>query len=106
MTFFVSSVGTALTPDGVNTTFVQLTIAIGLRTPASRPRIHDLRHSFAVHTLIEWHRSAIETESRMAVLSTYLGHVNPAGTYWYLSAAPELMELAAARVDDRFGGSP
>jgi len=106
MTFFVSSVGTALTPDGVNTTFVQLTTAIGLRTPSSRPRIHDLRHSFAVRTLIEWHRSAIEAESRMALLSTYLGHVNPAGTYWYLSAAPELMELAATRLDDRFGGSP
>jgi integrase/recombinase XerD len=40
----------------------------------------------------------------MALLSTYLGHVNPAGTYWYLSAAPELMELAAARLDGRFGG--
>jgi integrase/recombinase XerD len=104
--FFVSSVGTALTPDGVNKTFVELTTAMGLRTPTSRPRIHDLRHSFAVRTLIEWNRSAIDAESRMAVLSTYLGHVNPAGTYWYLSAAPELMELAAARLDDRFGGSP
>jgi hypothetical protein len=39
----------------------------------------------------------------MAVLSTYLGHVHPAGTYWYLSAAPELMELAAARLDERIG---
>ncbi len=105
-TFFVSSVGTALSSDGVNKTFVQLTTAIGLRTPTSRPRIHDLRHSFAVRTLIDWHRSAIDAESRMAVLSTYLGHVNPAGTYWYLSAAPELMELAAARLDERFGGSP
>ena len=70
------------------------------------PRIHDLRHSFAVRTLIEWHRSAIDAESRMAVLSTYLGHVNPVGTYWYLSAAPELMELAAARLDQRFGERP
>jgi hypothetical protein len=40
------------------------------------------------------------------VLSTYLGHVNPVGTYWYLSAAPELMGLAAARLDQRFGGRP
>jgi integrase len=105
-TFFVSSIGTALSPDPVNKTFVQLTIAIGLRTATTRPRIHDLRHSFAVRTLIEWHRSAIDTESRMAVLSTYLGHVNPVGTYWYLSAAPELMELAAARLNERFGGRP
>jgi integrase/recombinase XerD len=104
-TFFVSSVGTALFRACVNKTFAEVTNAIGLRTPGSRPRIHDLRHSFAVRTLIAWHRSAIDAESRMPVLSTYLGHVNPAGTYWYLSAAPELMELAAARLDGRFGGS-
>ncbi len=105
-TFFVSSVGTALSRDAVNTTFVELTTAIGLRTPTTRPRIHDLRHSFAVRTLIAWHHSGVNAESRMPLLSTYLGHVNPAGTYWYLSAAPELMELAAARVDARFGVSP
>jgi integrase len=105
-TFFVSSVGTALTRTGVHRTFVQLTTAMGLRTPTSRPRIHDLRHSFAVRTLIEWHRSGIDAGSRVAVLSTYLGHINPAGTYWYLTAAPELMELAAARLDRRFGAAP
>jgi integrase len=104
--FFVSSIGTALSPDPVNKTFVELTTAIGLRTATTRPRIHDLRHSFAVRTLIEWHRGAVDAESHMAVLSTYLGHVNPVGTYWYLSAAPELMELAAARLDQRFGGRP
>lgn len=105
-TFFVSSVGTALSRDPVNKTFVELTTAIGLRTPTTRPRIHDLRHSFAVRTLIAWHRSGMNADSRMPLLSTYLGHVNPAGTYWYLSAVPELMELAAARVDARFGVSP
>ena len=105
-TFFVSSAGTALHCDGVHRTFVELTTAIGLRTQASRPRIHDLRHSFAVRTLIQWHRAGIDADSRMVVLSTYLGHINPAGTYWYLSAAPELMELAAHRLDGRFGGKP
>jgi integrase len=103
--FFVSSVGTTLSPDPVNKTFAQLTTDLSLRTPTTRPRIQDLRHSFAVHTLIAWHRSGMNAESRMPLLSTYLGHVNPAGTYWYLSAAPELMELAAARVDARFGVS-
>jgi integrase/recombinase XerD len=103
-TFFVSSIGTALHRDGVHKTFVELTTAIALRTHASRPRIHDLRHSFAVHTLIESQRSSADCESQMASLSTYLGHVNPVGTYWYLSAAPELMELAATRLDGRFGG--
>ncbi len=103
--FFVSSIGTTLSPDPINKTFVQLTTELGLRTPTTRPRIHDLRHSFAVRTLIAWHRSGMNTDSRMPILSTYLGHVNPAGTYWYLSAAPELMELAAARLDGRFGAS-
>lgn len=101
--FFLSSVGTALRAEGVHLTFNQLTTAIGLRTATARPRVHDLRHSFAVQTLIDWHRSGVDMQGRMAVLSGYLGHVNPAGTYWYLSATPELMELAAARLDDRYG---
>ena len=100
-TFFVSGVGTALGYARVLTTFIELTTAIGLRTATARPRIHDLRHSFAVRTLINWHRSGTDIQSCMAVLSNYLGHVNPSGTYWYLSAAPELMELAAARLDSR-----
>lgn len=102
-TFFVSSVGTALLSRGVHDTFNQLTTALELRTATTRPRIHDLRHSFAVRSLIGWHRAGIDIESRMSVLSTYLGHVNPAGTYWYLSASPELMALAAVRLNARYG---
>lgn len=105
-TFFVSSAGTPLSHGGVHKTFVGLTTAIGVRTAAVRPRIHDLRHSFAVATLVDWHRAGVDVEGRMAVLSNYLGHVNPAGTYWYLSASPELMELAAARLQLRFGSRP
>lgn len=101
--FFVSSAGTALTYSRVHHTFVELTTVLGLRTTSVRPRIHDLRHSFAVRTLIDWHRYGADINGRMAVLSTYLGHVHPAGTYWYLSAAPELMELAASRLDERIG---
>lgn len=102
-TFFLSSAGSALGYGGVHRTFVELSTAIGLRTATVRPRIHDLRHGFAVRTLVNWHRSGTDVEGRMAVLSNYLGHVNPAGTYWYLSASPELMELAAARLDGRSG---
>jgi len=102
--FFLSSVGKALLACGVNRDFNQLTTSIGLRTAAVRPRIHDLRHSFAVETLVGWLRSGGDVEGKMVVLSTYLGHVNPVGTYWYLSASPELMKLAAARLDGRFGG--
>ena len=102
-TFFVSTTGTALRKDGVQRTFIELTTAIGLRTQTRRPRVHDLRHSVAVKSLIAWHRAGVNVDAAMPLLSTYLGHVNPAGTYWYLSAAPELMELAAARLDTHFG---
>lgn len=102
--FFVSSRGTALLYRSVLNTFIHLTTVSGLCSATPRPRIHDLRHSFAVNTLIELHRSGADIHGQMAVLSTYLGHVKPAGTYWYLSATPELMELAAARLDRRFGG--
>jgi integrase/recombinase XerD len=102
-TFFVSSVGTALLDRSVHQTFNQLTTALGLRTATTRPRIHDLRHSFAVRTLIDWHREGVDIDTRMSVLSIYLGHVNPAGTYWYLSASPELMALAAAWLTSRYG---
>jgi integrase len=85
-------------------TFDQLRAATGLQAAIPRPRIHDLRHTFAVNTLVEWYRSGVDVHGQMSVLSTYLGHVNPANTYWYLSATPELMELASARLDHRFGG--
>ena len=98
--FFLSTVGTALTYTGVHKTFIQVSTATGLRTTPGRPRIHDLRHSLVVNTLIGWQRDGVDVGSRLAVLSTYLGHVNPAGTYWYLTAVPELMQLAAAGLDD------
>jgi hypothetical protein len=59
------------------------------------------RHSFAVRTLIDFYRSDADVAAGIAVLGAYLGHVNPAGTYWYLSASPELMELAAQRLENR-----
>jgi len=101
--FFLSSVGTALTYPRVHHTFVQISTATGLRTPTRRPRIHDLRHSLAVNTLIGWQRDGADVAGRLPLLSTYLGHVNPAGTYWYLTAVPELMQMAAARLDHRSG---
>jgi integrase/recombinase XerD len=101
--FFLSSVGTTLTRTGVDKTFRQITTSLGVRTATTHPRVHDLRHSFAVDTLIRWHRTGVNVDEHIAVLSTYLGHVAPADTYWYLSAAPELMALAAERLDQRFG---
>jgi len=101
--FFISGVGTPLNYSAVHKTFIELTTAAGLRTLTVRPRVHDLRHSFTVRTLLNWHRAGLDVGSRMAMLSAYLGHVNISGTYWYMSAAPELMELVAARLDGGIG---
>ncbi|MEA2023538.1 MAG: tyrosine-type recombinase/integrase [Actinomycetota bacterium] len=103
--FFVSSVGTRLNRSGVAKTLRQITTEMGIRTETVHPRLHDLRHSFAVRTLIEWQRSGVSVDEEIGVLSTYLGHVSPAGTYWYLSASPELMALAAERLDAPFGAT-
>jgi len=104
--FFVTRAGAAVTYSNVRNTFTELTSTLGLRTASVQPRIHDLRHSFAVRTLIDWHRCGADINSKMPVLLTYLGHQSPAGTYWYLSAAPELMELAAAHLNTQSGGQP
>ena len=61
------------------------------------------RHSFAVNTLLDAYRTDGDPASRVAALSTYLGHVNPGKTYWYLHAAPELLELAGGRLERHLG---
>lgn len=104
---FVSTAGTRLLYCNVQWTFARLLAhaGIGPRSPECRPRLHDLRHSFAVRTIIDaYHDQDDELGSRLALLSTYLGHVDPSRTYWYLSAAPELMALAADRLERHLGG--
>ncbi len=103
-TFFVSTGGAALPSSSVHEAFNQITTQIGLRRASVHPRLHDLRHTFAVRTLVGWLSDGMDVGVGMPRLSTYLGHVSPASTYWYLSASPELMELVAARLDGRFGG--
>jgi integrase len=102
--FFISSAGTPVLGVSLRATFREITTRIGIRTAEVRPRVHDLRHRFAVQTLIDWYRSGVNIDEHISTLSTYLGHISPADTYWYLSASPELMALAAERVHDRFGG--
>ena len=99
--FFISMAGTRLIHENVHWTFRRLVRHVGLqpRSPSCRPRIHDLRRTFAVNTLIDWYRSGVDVAAWMPRLSTYLGHAAPAWTYWYLSATPELLSLAAARLD-------
>lgn len=103
-TFFLSSAGTSLDRSGVGKTLRTLSTALGLRTDTTHPTAHHLRHSFAVSTLISWQRSGAVIDERIAVLSTYLGHVSPAESYWYLTATPELMGSAAQRLERHLGG--
>jgi len=63
------------------------------------PRIHDLRHTFAVRTIMDWYRKDLDADREMLKLSTYLGHIKPDHTYWYIEAVPELMQLAAQRAE-------
>ncbi|MGH3365967.1 MAG: tyrosine-type recombinase/integrase, partial [Nocardioidaceae bacterium] len=97
-TFLVYSRGNPLSRSEADKTLRQITTTMGIRTATVHPRAHDLRHSLAVHTLIRWMRQGVSVDEHIAVLATYLGHVSPAGTYWYLTAVPELMELAAGRL--------
>lgn len=100
----VSQAGTRLLICSVSVTFARLARRAGLtpRSPSCRPRPHDLRHAFAVHTLLGWYRDGGDIDARMPLLSTYLGHVSPKNTYWYLDAAPELMVEAAHRLQSSF----
>jgi integrase len=105
--FFVSTVGTRLISQNVHETFLQLVYAAGLgeRDPR-RPRIHDLRHTFAVRTVLAWHRGGEDVEAKLPTLSTYLGHIGPSSTYWYLTAIPALLESATARLERAWKARP
>lgn len=104
--FFVSLAGTRLLYAVVGRTFRQLIDNAGIGAGApSVPRLHDLRHTFAVRTLIGWYRAGNDVQTKIPLLSTYLGHRDPSSTYWYLSMAPELLALAAARQESAWSGA-
>lgn len=97
---FVSLSGTPVIYSNFSLTFRQAVLAAGVGAEAStRPRAHDLRHSFAVRTLLGWYRAGLDVEALLPRLSTYLGHREPRFTYRYLSATPELLGQAAARLE-------
>lgn len=98
--FFVSTRGRLLV-NTIDYTFAGIVDAAGISTaPGDRhPRVHDLRHSFAVHTLLDWYRADADVQAQLPLLSTWMGHISPASTYWYLQAAPELLALAAQRLE-------
>jgi integrase len=102
--FFLSERRTRITEWMTRYTFAVVSRRVGLRPPTRGgrhghgPRIQDLRHRFAAQTLIAWYRAGVDVERELPKLSTYLGHVHTADTYWYLEAIPELLQLAAERL--------
>lgn len=98
--FFLTFIGTRPRTGNLQRAFRSLTTVVELarRPGAGPPRLHDFRHTFATTTLARAHHDGADADARIAVLATYLGHVSPASTYWYLSNTPELLALAAERV--------
>lgn len=111
--FFISERGMRAMHWGMRYNFAKVSRWIGLREPVEGhryghgPRIHDMRHRFAVRTLVDWYRAGLDVEREIPKLSTYLGHVHINDTYWYLEAVPELLRLATERlVSEREEGEP
>ncbi|HMC95658.1 MAG TPA: tyrosine-type recombinase/integrase [Polyangia bacterium] len=98
--FFLNAMGDRLAKPEFNYSFAKLIGQVGLEGAGERvrPRPHDLRHTLAVRTLLDWVAAGEDVDRRMPELSTFLGHVQPESTYWYLQAVPELMALTAARL--------
>lgn len=94
--FFVTELGTSLKYLKVLTTFRRIADSLGW---PRNTRIHGLRHTFAVRRLLQWYREGEDIHRRIGQLSTYLGHCKIVDTYWYLSAVPDLMALAAGRFE-------
>jgi len=102
--FFVSTRGTRLDAGNIAHTFPTLLEDAGICAPGNRrrARMHDLRHTFAVSSLLDLYRDGGDVQARLPVLTTWLGHVDPKSTYWYLQAVPELLALAAGRLEQAF----
>ena len=101
--FFLDERGVRISYEMLRWTFAKLSQRTGLRCPSkdkgSGARLHDVRHTFACKTLLRWYRDGVDVECHLPRLTTWLGHVKVSDTYWYLTATPELMHVAARRVD-------
>ncbi len=102
-TFLVNSRGGPLDGHNIQHTFAVLLAAAGIQAPPGQraPRLHDLRHAFTVATMLDWYHDGADVQARLPLLSTWLGHVDPKSTYWYLQAVPELLALAASRLEQQ-----
>jgi integrase len=99
--FFLSSRGGRVGRYELNQTFTTLIRQVGLdgEGARARPRPYDLRHAFAVRTLLGWVQAGLDVDRTMPLLSRFLGHTDPASTYWYLQGVPELLELVTSRLE-------
>ena len=98
---FASTKGTRLIYRNVHPSFDRVLKAVGLYKKTPKPRIHDLRHTFIVRAVERWYHEGLNVESKLSHLSTYVGHVSPSSTYWYLHSVPELMVYAAERLNEK-----
>lgn len=100
--FFISMKGLRVSTVSLNTSFRRASWSAGLVNPdVPSPRLHDLRHTFAVKTLINWLRASVDIDAKVPALSAYLGHLKPKDTYWYFTCDPQLMKLAKARMEQK-----
>ena len=99
--FFISARGGRVARHELNQTFTQLIRQAGLdgRGTRARPRPYDLRHAFAVRTVLDWYAAGDDVDRKMPLLSTFLGHADPASTYWYSQAVPELLAVISSRLE-------
>ena len=101
VSFLLSEQGTRLTGYIVRHWFIRLSGQIGLRHRSDHhgPRIHDMRHRFVIRTLRDWYQKNADVDVHLPELATYLGHGHVSDTYWYISATPELLQLATKRLE-------
>jgi site-specific recombinase XerD len=100
--FFAARRGNAVSLQQLEKVFARLRQHAGVRRPQTdrwQPRLHDLRHTMAVHRVIAWYREGVDVEARLPLLATYLGHVNVSGTQIYLTMTPELLTEASLRFE-------
>ena len=97
--FFLNENGTPVNYYGVLYVFIKLSRKLGLRNAGKKPKIHGMRHSFAVRRMLKWYQEGADLDAKILTLSTYLGHVEIRDTYWYLSAVPELLNIVSERFE-------
>lgn len=103
--FFYTTGGTALTESALAYAFKLIRSCINA-APTGYPyvRLYDFRHTMACNTIRKWSAQGIDVNAKLHVLSTYMGHVRPEDTFWYLSATPELLGISCSKYEARFGG--